>query len=260
MNQIELFKINETLSYKFYQMPKELFDNPYYKNKLSLESKVAYTFLLDRLQISRMNKWFNEKGEIYLIYTRKELIDELRISKTTATKVFKELVECSLIKEERLGRGEANRIYVGKIKSEDLEEFKKRNFRSLKTELQEVQSSTSRSLNEYLNNTDINNTNNYNSDKKFFVDDKVSLFGEEIKKLVEEYGMEKTVKCIVELNLYKSSNGKQYASDYDAILRWVINKVEKEEKHESYYNKNSIKYKNYSQREYDDLESYYDNI
>ena len=67
MNQIELFKINETLSYKFYQMPKELFNNPYYKNKLSLESKVAYTFLLDRLQISRMNKWFNEKGEIYFI-------------------------------------------------------------------------------------------------------------------------------------------------------------------------------------------------
>ena len=72
--------------------------------------------------------------------------------------------------------------------------------------------------------------------------------------------MEKTVKCIVELNLYKSSNGKQYTSDYDAILRWVINKVEKEEKQESCYNKNSIKYKDYSQREYDDLESYYDNI
>lgn len=88
MRNIELFKINETLTYRFYQMPKELFENPYYKYNLSLESKVAYSLLLDRLQLSRINKWFNEKGEIYLIYTRMELIDELKISKVTASKVF----------------------------------------------------------------------------------------------------------------------------------------------------------------------------
>lgn len=260
MEEVEYFKINETLSYQFFQMPKELFKNPYYKSKLSLESKVTYTFLLDRLQISKMNRWFNDSGEIYLIYTRKELIDEIKISKTTATKVFKELTECNLIKEERLGRGEANRIYIGKIKSETLEEFKKRNFRSLKSELQEVQNSTSRSLKEYLNNTNINNTNTYNSDKKFFVDEKVSLYGKEINKLVEEYGMDKTVKCIVELNLYKSSNYKEYSSDYDAILWWVVKKVERDEKRDNHNNSSNLRFKNCSQREYDDLESFYDNL
>lgn len=53
---IDLFKINETLTYKFYQMPKELFRNPLYKDKLSLEAKVKYSLLLDRLELSRMNK------------------------------------------------------------------------------------------------------------------------------------------------------------------------------------------------------------
>ena len=62
-----------------------------YKDKLSLEAKVTYTLLLDRLELSRINKWFNEKGEIYLIYTRQELINELKISRATASKVFNEL-------------------------------------------------------------------------------------------------------------------------------------------------------------------------
>ena len=259
INKIDLFKINETQSFRFYQMPKELFTNPYYKDKLSIEAKVTYALLLDRLELSRINKWFNKNGEIFLIYTRQELIDELKISKSTATKVFNELKQCKLIVEERLGRGEANRIYIGKIKSEDLEQFKKRNFRSLKTELLEVQNSTSRSLKEYLNNTNNNNTDNINKDdKKYLLDDKVSLYGGEIEKLVNEYGMDKTVKCIVDLNLYKVSKGKEYSSDYDAILRWVINKVERDEKKLLIENERKHTYKNYSQRQYDDLENFYD--
>lgn len=65
--KLNLFKINETLTYKFYQMPKELFRNSLYRDRLSLEAKVTYTLLIDRLELSRINKWFNEK-EIYLIY------------------------------------------------------------------------------------------------------------------------------------------------------------------------------------------------
>lgn len=198
-----------------------------------------------------------------MIYTRKELIDEFRISKTTATKIFKELKECNLIKEERLGQSLPNRIYIGKIKSENIEKFKKRNFRSLKSELQEVQNSTSRSLKEYLNNTDKNNNDNI-IEKKYFVDEKVSLYGGEIEKLVNEYGIDKTVKCIVELNLYKLSNGKEYSSDYDTILRWVVNRVNENEKKGKYNDKisnnNLMSYKNYEQRQYDNLESYYDNL
>lgn len=153
--RLELFKVNETLTYKFYQMPKELFRNPLYKDKLSLEAKVTYTLLLDRLELSRINKWFNENREVYLIYTRQELINELKISRATASKVFSELKKSNLIKEERLGQGFANRIYIGKMQSEDLEKFKDRTFRSLK---------------ENSNNTDINNTdlNISNEQEKIF--------------------------------------------------------------------------------------------
>jgi len=247
--KLDLFKINETLTYKFYQMPKELFRNPLYKDILSLEAKVTYTLLLDRLELSKINKWFNEKGEIYLIYTRQELINELKISRSTASKVFNELKKCNLIKEERLGQGMANRIYIGKIQSEDLEKFKNRTFRSLKEELLEVQNRISRSIKENTNNTDINNTDNViNRNEKIFYDERVSLYKEEVLKLVEDYTIEKATKFIVELNIYKLSSGKEYSSDYDAILRWVVNKVERDEKRKA-----NISFKSSCQREYDNL-------
>lgn len=262
--KLELFKINETLTYRFYQMPKELFRNPLYKDRLSLEAKVTYTLLLDRLELSRINKWFNENGEIYLIFTRQELIDELRISRATASKVFNELKKCNLIKEERLGQGLANRIYIGKMQSEDLEKFKERTFRSSKEELLEVQNRISRSLKENSNNTDINNTdsNIYNRQEKIFFADRVSLKMEELNNLIEQYSNEKTAKIIVALDLYKKSSAKEYASDYNAMLNWVINKVEREEKKELESNskRSNNRYRNYEQREYDDIESFYDNI
>ena len=41
------------------QMPRWLFTEPRYMG-LSLEAKVAYTFLLNRFQLSRLNGWINE--------------------------------------------------------------------------------------------------------------------------------------------------------------------------------------------------------
>lgn len=249
------------MSYRFYQMPKELFKNPLYKDKLSLESKVAYTLLLDRLQLSKLNRWFNEKGEIYLIYTRVELSEELKISRVTATKVFKELSDCKLIREERIGQGNPNKIYIGKIQCEDLEEYKKRNFRSKETLLLEVQNRISRSLKENTNNTDNNNTNIINIKKeKIFFADRVSLYVEEIEKLVNKYGIDKTAKFIVELNSYKVEKQREYYSDFDTILRWVVNKVEKNLLKPKYMEKKRLDYQQYEQREYDDLDCFYDTL
>ena len=258
MKEIELYKINETQTFRFYQMPKELFTNPYYKDKLSIEAKVTYSLLLDRLELSRINKWFNENGEIYLIYTRKELIKELKVGNATACKIFTELSKCNLIKEERLGQGLPNRIYIGKIKTENIEKVKSRIFRSSDEEFQEVLNRISRSSIQNTNDTELNNTNNSYIDSKTFFAEKVSLGNEELNNLLSQYGKEKTAKIIVTLDLYKKSTGKEYASDYNAILNWVVNKVEREEKKQLIENKRKHTYQNYSQREYDDLENFYD--
>lgn len=117
---MRLYKINETLKYSFYQMPQELFDNEEYKN-LSIEAKVIYSFLLNRMKLSKINHWVNDQGEIYLIYTRKEIQNKLNLSDKPVTRAFKELRDINLIKEEKQGFGKPNLIYIGKIEHEEIE-------------------------------------------------------------------------------------------------------------------------------------------
>lgn len=117
---MKLYKINETLEHTYYQMPQELFDNKKYKS-LSIEAKVIYSFLLNRMNLSKINKWTNEKGEIYLIYTRKEIQNKLNLSDKPVTRAFKELRETNLIKEERQGFWKPNLIYIGKIEQEEVQ-------------------------------------------------------------------------------------------------------------------------------------------
>ena len=167
-NKIEFFKIDEYQMYKFYQVPKELFTNNLYKEKLSLEAKITYSFLLDRLELSRENNWYNEKGEIYLIYTREELQNKLNLSDKTVTKVFRELLNSNLIFEKRQGLGKPNLIYVGKIKYEsipDIQEQEKIQFQNRKIyDSIGVKSSVKELKKVQAINTDNIKTNNINTD------------------------------------------------------------------------------------------------
>lgn len=91
------------------QMPRWLFSDPRYAD-MSLDAKVAYTFLLNRFQLSRRNGWTNDQGEVFVIFPRKELAKELRICEKRVTASFRELAEKNLIWEKRCGRGDANQI------------------------------------------------------------------------------------------------------------------------------------------------------
>lgn len=108
------YKINEYLENVFYQIPKELFVNPYYKN-LNSDSKLLYSLLLDRLSVSMKNEWIDEEGNIFLIFSRKEAQEKLNLSDKTVTKAFRQLTDVKLIYEKKQGFKKNNIIYVGKI-------------------------------------------------------------------------------------------------------------------------------------------------
>ena len=96
------------------QMPRWLFSDPRYAD-MSLDAKVAYTFLLNRFQLSRRNGWVNDAGEVFVIFPRKALAKELRICEQRVTTAFRKLAELQLIWEKRCGRGDANQIYLASI-------------------------------------------------------------------------------------------------------------------------------------------------
>ena len=80
-------------------------------------------------------------------------------------------------------------------------------------------------------------------------------------KYLEEYGENKTKKCIEELSLYKKSKGVEYESDYATIKRWVIIRVEELEARKDKKITKNKSLNNYEQREYpkEFLDSLYEN-
>ena len=96
------------------QMPRWLFTDTKYM-ELALETKVAYTFLLNRFQLSRLNGWVNEDGAVFIIYTRRSLAEEMQVSYRKIIEAMKELTAAGLIWEKRCGRGDANQIYLALI-------------------------------------------------------------------------------------------------------------------------------------------------
>ena len=109
-----LMKQTDIQNLYYMQMPLWLFYDPRYC-ELSLDAKVTYTFLLNRFQLSRKNGWVNDDGEVFVIFPRKALANELRVCEQRVTAAFKALVELKLVWEKRCGRGEANQIYLAAV-------------------------------------------------------------------------------------------------------------------------------------------------
>lgn len=116
------YKVNEIDTFQYVKLPKELFKNERYRS-LSLGARVTYAFLRDRLTLSQMNGWCDHDGNVFLLYGRTELADDLGVSARTAGSYMAELVKVGLIYEERQGQGKPNRIYVCKMELRPVQEF-----------------------------------------------------------------------------------------------------------------------------------------
>ncbi len=112
------YRLSDVVNERFLRLPLSLFANPNYK-RLSAESKLVYSLLLDRMSLSQKNNWINEDGEVYLIYKREEIADILCITYKKAIAAFKELIAVGLLLEKRQGRGFPNRLFVLKCELEN---------------------------------------------------------------------------------------------------------------------------------------------
>lgn len=105
--------LSDVVEERFYKIPKFLFTDPF--KSVSNDAKIAYALLRDRNELSIKNNWVNERGEVYLLFTRIDLQNLLNISKNTCTKIMKELADLNLITEEKIGDKKPNKIYINTI-------------------------------------------------------------------------------------------------------------------------------------------------
>lgn len=103
---------------RFYQVPKELFENPEYDN-LSNEAKLLYSLILDRMTLSLKNKtsWIDENGNVYCYYANQTAQEVLKRSERIIIKLKKELHQAGLLLEERQGLNKPNKLYPLKIRN-----------------------------------------------------------------------------------------------------------------------------------------------
>ena len=109
-------KISEVKNNAFYQMPQWLYEPPY--NVLSDKAKQVYMFLFDRRTLSIQNKWFDEKGDVFVYFTNEQLMEKLNCSNKPIVQAKKELHDIGLLREVRQGVNKPNRLYIsGSVES-----------------------------------------------------------------------------------------------------------------------------------------------
>ena len=104
---------NEAEQYSFYRIPKALLTDPRYKS-VSIEAKVLYGLLLDRMGLSVKNGWMDSDKRVYIYFTQEDAMNLMSCGKDKATKLFRELDKdgIGLIERKKQGQGRPTRIYV----------------------------------------------------------------------------------------------------------------------------------------------------
>lgn len=144
-------KLTEVQESRFYQLPKFLVHDPHFK-KLSGDAKILYSVLRDRHELSVMNNWVDENGDVFIYYTRNAMMEDLGLSNKTVSKYMNELKQYGLIDEVRQGLNKPNRIYICTLDLDTQWKCKKYTSGSVKSTLQEVKKV-------HTNDTNISDTN-----------------------------------------------------------------------------------------------------
>ena len=78
----------------------------------SINAKLLYGLLLNRTTLSQKSGWVSEDGNVYVIYTIKQMADDLDRSERTVKTALRELENAGLITRVRQGWNQANRIFL----------------------------------------------------------------------------------------------------------------------------------------------------
>lgn len=163
MPNFEKYNLSQVKTERFYQLPKYLFEDAYFK-KMSAEAKIMYALLKDRFELSIQNEWVDKNNNIYFIFSNKHLCEYLGYAEQKIIKLKKELISFNLLTQERVGLNKPNRLYLLKpnydIKASHSKELPN-------SQLQNNEFGSSRTVNlsgQELPNSQSNDTENNDTD------------------------------------------------------------------------------------------------
>ena len=208
--------------YQFYRIPKLLITSDQFKD-VSVEAKLLYGLMLDRLSLSIKNGWFDALNRAYIIYTIDEVMEDMHCRSQKACKLVAELEKTAgLIKKKRQGLGKPSLIYVLKFSTvspqnsseSKLLNFENQNSGDVKIKNQEFRESQPNKNNQ--NKTDFNKTDLINLSVKTNKKDGMGEDAMEKRRSYEKYFRD---------NLYIDDLKQSYPYDHgriDEILELLV--------------------------------------
>ena len=174
----------------------------------SINAKLIYALLLGRTQLSQKSGWVSEDGDVYVIYTIRQMANDLNRSERTVKAALAELENAGLITRVRQGWNRANRIFL-QLPAMDGRESSPcmgQNLPISKKEKKKTDSSQ--------------NNRRENARRCFGQYQNVFLSDSELADLQSIYPGQYE-DYINRLSAYMASNGKHYANHYATIRKWL---------------------------------------
>lgn len=110
----------------YYQVPKVLLLGESYKH-MNLNALKIYIILIDRVKLSMMNGWKDEKGRYYVRLGIDKGADLLGMAPSTFKRAKKELADMGLLEEVREGLNKPNRLYPKQLDYTEADIYKLNN-------------------------------------------------------------------------------------------------------------------------------------
>lgn len=111
------YKKNDIKKERFYRLPKEFVKNEFYRDNLNSNMKFLYAILRDRYELSINNGWIDKEGNVYCIYSRENIAEDMNVSVSTVTKSIQHLIKFDLMREVRKGVNKPNYMYISQLNS-----------------------------------------------------------------------------------------------------------------------------------------------
>lgn len=86
----DYFYGDESKEFSYFRIPRLLITHQRFKN-VSVEAKLLYGLLLDRMGLSEEHGWYDEDGRVFIYYTVEEIADDLCCGRDKAMKLLAEL-------------------------------------------------------------------------------------------------------------------------------------------------------------------------
>ncbi len=100
--------------YGFVRIPKLLMTEKAFE-QVSVDAKLLYGLLIDRMGMVQKNHWIDEENRAYVLYPIREIQEDMGVSKKKAIAALAELEDFGLVEKRARGMGLPNLLYIKNV-------------------------------------------------------------------------------------------------------------------------------------------------